>query len=225
MEIPMVRSLELVRTEDEARRNILKFAKEAAREPRLGARLGYVHAWYAVPAGGGYAFGPSKFIAYREIDAKRYLALSVPSGGADGRRTERHLAQWFERVPDGSPLQGDLAGHLRDFLARFDRVVRSPARISLLRSDLEERSGREIRPASVEAAAMLDRVATDPRICGGRPVIRGTRMRVSDIVEMLAAGATRAEILADFPYVSDEDIAAALAYAARAVDHRLIRAA
>lgn len=50
-------------------------------------------------------------------------------------------------------------------------------------------------------------------------------MRVSDVVEMLASGATRPEILADYPYLADEDIAAALAYAARAADHRVIRAA
>jgi uncharacterized protein (DUF433 family) len=50
-------------------------------------------------------------------------------------------------------------------------------------------------------------------------------MRVSDIVEMMAAGATRTEILEDFPYIQDEDISAALAYAAKAADHRVIQAA
>ncbi len=50
-------------------------------------------------------------------------------------------------------------------------------------------------------------------------------MRVSDIVGMMANGATPAEIVADFPYVSEDDIAAALAYAARATDHRVIQAA
>ena len=50
-------------------------------------------------------------------------------------------------------------------------------------------------------------------------------MRVSDIVDMIAAGAERKEILSDFPYLRDEDIAAALHYASRAVNHRLVRAA
>jgi uncharacterized protein (DUF433 family) len=45
------------------------------------------------------------------------------------------------------------------------------------------------------------------------------RVRVEDIIEMLAGGSTRAEILADFPYLQDEDITAALEFAARAVDH------
>jgi uncharacterized protein (DUF433 family) len=73
--------------------------------------------------------------------------------------------------------------------------------------------------------ALQARIISDPQICGGRPVIKGTRMRVSDIVEAFAAGATRSEMLADFPYLADEDISAALAYAARAVDHRVVHAA
>ncbi len=48
---------------------------------------------------------------------------------------------------------------------------------------------------------------------------------MSDVLDMLAAGASRAEILADYPYLEDEDITAALAFAARGADHRIIRAA
>jgi uncharacterized protein (DUF433 family) len=75
------------------------------------------------------------------------------------------------------------------------------------------------------AEALLARISADPEICGGRPCIKGTRMRVSDIVEMMAHGATRPQILKDFPYLFDEDLSAALAYAARAANHRVIRAA
>jgi uncharacterized protein (DUF433 family) len=57
---------------------------------------------------------------------------------------------------------------------------------------------------------LLDRIVVDPKICGGRPTIRGTRVRVVDILEMLADGASRREILDDFPYLTDEDITAAL---------------
>ncbi|MEA3032248.1 MAG: hypothetical protein QOH86_264 [Sphingomonadales bacterium] len=46
------------------------------------------------------------------------------------------------------------------------------------------------------------RIAVDPAVCGGRPTISGTRMRVSDILEALANGATEAELVADFPYVT-----------------------
>jgi uncharacterized protein (DUF433 family) len=63
--------------------------------------------------------------------------------------------------------------------------------------------------------AQFDRVALDDGVVGGRPRIAGTRVPVSDIVEMLAHGATRAEILADYPYLTAEYIAVAVAYAAK----------
>jgi uncharacterized protein (DUF433 family) len=71
----------------------------------------------------------------------------------------------------------------------------------------------------------LSRISVDPAICGGRPCIRGTRMRVSDLIEMLASGASKADILADYDYLTDEDISAALAYAAQATNHRVITTA
>jgi len=52
------------------------------------------------------------------------------------------------------------------------------------------------------------RIARDPAICGGRPTVAGTRMRVTDVLEMLAGGVSEAEIVADFPYVKLEDIRA-----------------
>ena len=69
------------------------------------------------------------------------------------------------------------------------------------------------------------RIAVDPAICGGRPIVSGTRVRVSDILEMLAGGADEAEILADFPYVKAEDVRACLAYAASVADHPVVIAA
>jgi uncharacterized protein (DUF433 family) len=71
----------------------------------------------------------------------------------------------------------------------------------------------------------LSRIAVDPNICGGRPCIRGTRMRVFDLIQMLASGASQAEILAGYDYLTQEDISAALAYAAQATNHRLITTA
>jgi uncharacterized protein (DUF433 family) len=71
----------------------------------------------------------------------------------------------------------------------------------------------------------LDRITVDPEVCGGRPCLRGLRMRVSDVLEMLAHGATRQEILEDYPYLEDEDITAALVYAAHQTDHRVIQVA
>jgi uncharacterized protein (DUF433 family) len=69
------------------------------------------------------------------------------------------------------------------------------------------------------------RITIDPNVCGGRPCIRGIRIRVSDILEMLAAGASQAEILEDYPYLEAADIAGALEYAARQTDHRILRVA
>ena len=69
------------------------------------------------------------------------------------------------------------------------------------------------------------RIAVDPQICGGRPVIAGTRVRVTDVLEMLAGGATSAEIVRDFPYLSEEDVRAALGYAAAMADHPVVLAA
>jgi uncharacterized protein (DUF433 family) len=61
----------------------------------------------------------------------------------------------------------------------------------------------------------LDRIATDPEVFGGRPCIRGLRIRVKDVLAMLAGGASRDDILSDYPYLEDDDIAAALEYAAQ----------
>ena len=72
---------------------------------------------------------------------------------------------------------------------------------------------------------VADRITINPSVCGGRPCIRGLRMRVKDILGMLAGGATRKEILVDYPYLEDEDITAALAYAALVTDHVVIAAA
>ena len=66
------------------------------------------------------------------------------------------------------------------------------------------------------------RIAIDPAVCGGRPTVRGTRMRVSDVLEMLAGGATSAEIAGDFPYLSDDDVRAVLAYAAGLADQPVV---
>jgi uncharacterized protein (DUF433 family) len=74
-------------------------------------------------------------------------------------------------------------------------------------------------------ASHLDRITTDPQVLGGRPCIRGLRVRVKDILDLLASGASRQQILEDFPYLENDDIAAALEYAAQHVDHPVIRPA
>lgn len=72
---------------------------------------------------------------------------------------------------------------------------------------------------------LLSRITIEPDKCGGRPCIRGLRIRVSDVLDLLAAGADQAEILADYPYLEAEDIAAVLSYAAKQLNHTVLRAA
>jgi uncharacterized protein (DUF433 family) len=67
----------------------------------------------------------------------------------------------------------------------------------------------------VEALSELHRITVDPNQCGGRPCLRGLRIRVKDLLDLLAAGASRDEILQDYPLLEDGDITAALDYAAR----------
>jgi uncharacterized protein (DUF433 family) len=60
---------------------------------------------------------------------------------------------------------------------------------------------------------MTERVTFNPNQCGGRPCIRGMRIRVKDVLDLLAAGVQEAEILTDYPYLEAEDISACLAFA------------
>lgn len=68
----------------------------------------------------------------------------------------------------------------------------------------------------------MDRITFNPDQCGGRPCIRGMRIRVKDVLDLLASGVSEAEILADFPYLEEEDIRACLAFAAAEADHPIL---
>ncbi len=71
----------------------------------------------------------------------------------------------------------------------------------------------------------LDRITFDSEQCSGRPCIRGMRIRVKDVLEMLAGGATEAQILEDFPDLHSEDIRACLAFAAAQANHAVLQTA
>lgn len=71
----------------------------------------------------------------------------------------------------------------------------------------------------------LHRITIDAALCAGRPCLRGLRVRVTDVLDLLAAGSSREEILADLPYLEDGDITAALEYAARQLDHPVVQIA
>ena len=69
----------------------------------------------------------------------------------------------------------------------------------------------------------LKRITVEEGKCGGRPCIRGKRIRVTDVLELLAAGASFEEILADYPVLEGEDILAAIEYAAYQADHAVLQ--
>jgi len=75
-------------------------------------------------------------------------------------------------------------------------------------------------PASV--AYLFDRITVNPRQCGGRPCIRGMRIRLIDILESLAAGLSFEQILEELPDLELEDLKAALLYAVRKLDHPVL---
>lgn len=63
----------------------------------------------------------------------------------------------------------------------------------------------------------MDRIVTNPEILGGKPIIKGTRLSVEFILELLASGMTKEDILADYPHITEEDLYAVLEYAAHAL--------
>jgi uncharacterized protein (DUF433 family) len=69
-------------------------------------------------------------------------------------------------------------------------------------------------------ASQLSRMTVNPEVCGRRPTLRNMRIRVADVLDLLAAGESRAAILADYPCLQDEDISAALEYAGTSLSHR-----
>jgi uncharacterized protein (DUF433 family) len=73
--------------------------------------------------------------------------------------------------------------------------------------------------------ALLDRITVNSQQCGGRPCVRGMRIRVTDVLGMLAEGVSEKEILQDYPYLEQEDIRACLLFASRATDHAVLTAA
>ena len=68
----------------------------------------------------------------------------------------------------------------------------------------------------------MERITFNPNQCGGRPCIRVMRIRVKDVLDLLAAKVSEAEILADYPDLEAKDIQACLEYAAAQLDHPVL---
>ncbi len=71
-------------------------------------------------------------------------------------------------------------------------------------------------------STLLSRITFNPEQCGGRPCIRGYRLRVKDVLEMLASGMSEAQILDEYGFLESEDIKAALSYAAQEFGHAVL---
>lgn len=70
--------------------------------------------------------------------------------------------------------------------------------------------------------ALLGRIVIDPEICGGKPTIKGTRLWVSLLLDLLAGGMSEAELLAEYPQLTHEDVLAAIAYGAEVSRERIV---
>lgn len=71
---------------------------------------------------------------------------------------------------------------------------------------------------------LMSRITVDPQQCGGRPCVRGMRIRVTDVLGLYQAGLSGSEILAEMPDLEDDDLKACLDYAARRIDHPVVAA-
>ena len=69
---------------------------------------------------------------------------------------------------------------------------------------------------------LLERIGIDPQVCGGRPCIKGTRIWVSLVLDLLASGMSEAELIAEYPQLAHEDVMAAIAYGAEIAREQII---
>jgi uncharacterized protein (DUF433 family) len=73
-----------------------------------------------------------------------------------------------------------------------------------------------------EMINLAERITVDPEQCGGRPCVRGMRIRVSDVLDLLANGLTPKQIIEELPDLEPEDVAACLRFASRRLDHLVL---
>ena len=73
-------------------------------------------------------------------------------------------------------------------------------------------------------SALADRITVDPEQCGGRPCVRGLRIRVTDVLDLLASGLSPAQLLDELPDLELDDVSACLRFASRRLDHPIVAA-
>ena len=75
-----------------------------------------------------------------------------------------------------------------------------------------------------ETVELMDRITVNPQQCGGRPCIRGMRIRVIDVLDLLAAGLTPEQVVEELPDLEPADVTACLRFASRRLDHPILAA-
>lgn len=140
--------------------NIRAYQEELRASAELRRRVRYHQSWYAVRGkGGGWLFGPSKFVGYAGIDGDNYVETAVER---NGRVTEAHLRKWFVVVEEGDALRGELAGALQAFLAEHGLTPRAQTRINILPADVKRTATlvqRQTAPGDDDLVDLLIRVA------------------------------------------------------------------
>jgi uncharacterized protein (DUF433 family) len=74
-------------------------------------------------------------------------------------------------------------------------------------------------PPANHNGELIKRITMDPTLCGGRPCVRGMRIRVSDVLDLLAAGLNAQQVVEELPDLEPDDVRACLAFASRRLDH------
>ena len=106
------------------------------------------------------------------------------------------------------------------------RSVQSPEPSRRLQSVVAEwnrvRRISYVHDRNLGMATIDKRITTDPHQCGGRPCVRGMRVRVTDVLDLLANGLTPSQVIDEMPYLELPDIEACLRFASRRIDHPVI---
>ena len=82
----------------------------------------------------------------------------------------------------------------------------------------------QVSTTSFGMASLLERITINPKQCGGRPCVRGMRIRVTDVLDLFAVGLDAARILDEMPDLEADDLKACLIFARRRIDHPMLAA-
>lgn len=197
--------------------NIRSYNAGVVSNDQLAGRIQQHPAWYAIEVGGRWMFGPSKYVGYAGVTPDDYVATAYDR--RTGTETEPALKQWFTEVDAASALGRELRAAFDAFAGARGKRANARWRVSIPTDELAARGARQ------PGGDLLERIAFNPDILGGRPHIRDTRVGVGHILAALAAGDTAEQIVDELPWLTLEDVRAALMFAAQTINHPILVAA